>query len=187
MKKTLFLFLFGSSLIMEMHAQTTICIIQTSKRGYTDGEYGIDSSKMIFSYPSLLNMLSDESSGDVSTYSMYDERYGRDYGYKYVIQNDTLYQYYEKTKMKSKPIMYLKGDDIYLGSYYNQNNGIKDYVFDNTLVGTITGNSTSGFGILATAGLSDETTIARCKDDCPYGLMAAYSYIFTPGELMDDY
>lgn len=83
--------------------------------------------------------------------------------------------------------MYLKGNDIDLGSYYNQNNGIKDYVFDNTLVGTIMGNTSSGFGILANAGLSDETTIARCKDDCPCGLMAACSYIFTPSELMDDY
>ncbi len=163
-----------------------VCIITTSKRGYTDGEYGIDSLRIFFHTPSLLEALSNEGSGDLTPYSLYEESVGYDRRSNFIIQHDTLYEYYPAVKKLSKPMMYLKGNEIYLGSYFNQNNGIKDYTFDNLLAGTLYGNESSGYYIEAEVGLSDFTTVASCKDNCPFGLMAAYAYIFTPSELMEE-
>ncbi len=177
--------LFTIFLSNQLTAQN-VCIIKTSKRGHIDGEYGIDSLTIIFHYPSLLSALQDEASGDPTPYTMYEEQLGYERRYEYLIQNDTLYQYYPAVKKISKPIMYLKDNEIYLGSYFNQSNGAESYVFDNTLVGTIYGNDTDGYSLGADAGLSDMTTIATCKENCAYGLMAAYSYIFVASELMDE-
>ena len=82
--------------------------------------------------------------------------------------------------------MYLKGREVYLGSYYNQNNGAKDYVFDNTLVGIINTKPIGGFTLEATIGLSEDTIVAATTGDCRFGLIAAYSYIFVASELMDE-
>jgi len=160
-----------------------MCRIITSKKGYVDGEYGVDSLKIIFSSPSLLSALRDEESGDPSPYYMYEEAMGYDSRSAYLFRNDTLYAYYPAVKKLSNPIMYLKGDEVYLGSYFNQSNGAKDYVFDHTLVGVLINN---GAGLEATAGLSDESVVASCNTSCPIGLMAAYAYIFVASELMDE-
>lgn len=188
MKKITQLMLFGTLVlfIASVSAQS-ICTIQTSKTADHYGELGIDSSKLIFGFPNLLSSLSDEANGDPTPYYMYDSNSGPNYKYFYLVQNDTLYQYYPAVKKKSKHIMYLKGNEVYLGSYYNQNNGIKDYVFDNTQVGILSSNGKGGLTLEATVGLSEDTIIAITTEDCKYGIIAAYSFIFTASELMEDY
>lgn len=162
------------------------CTIQTSKTSDHYGEFSVDSSKLIFGFPNLLSSLSDEANGDPTPYYMYDSNSGPNYKYFYLVQNDTLYGYYPAVKKKSKPIMYLKGSDVYLGSYFNQNNGIKDYVFDNTLVGVLISDGKGGFALEATAGYSEDTIVATTTGDCKFGIIAAYSFIFTASELMEE-
>lgn len=187
MKNLLQIMLIGSFILhlSNVSAQSS-CTILTSKTGYNYGEYSIDSSKIIFGFPSLLTVLADEEKGEPTPYYMYDTNSGPNYKYYYLVQNDTLYEYYQASRKKSKPIMYLKGSEVYLGSYYNQNNGAKDFVFDNIQVGTIKSSGSGGFSLEATIGLSEDTIVAATTGDCKFGLIAAYSYIFVVSELMEE-
>ncbi len=187
MKKITQLLLFSIFVLFtaSISAQSS-CTIQTSKITDNYGESGIDSAKLIFGFPNLLTIMADEEKGDPTPYYMYDSNSGPNYKYFYLVQNDTLYEYYPAVKKKSKPIMYLKGSEVYLGSYYNQNNGIKDYVFDNTQVGILSSNGKGGFTLEATIGLSEDTIIAATTGDCKFGIIAAYSFIFTASELMEE-
>ena len=65
--------------IANVSAQSS-CTIQTSKTG----EYGVDSSKIIFGFPNLLSSLSDEANGDPTPYYMYDANSGPNYKYFYL-------------------------------------------------------------------------------------------------------
>ena len=162
------------------------CTIQTSKTSDHYGELGIDSSKLIFGFPNLLTAMADEEKGEPTPYYMYDSNSGPNYKYFYLVQNDTLFGYYPTVKKKSKPVMYLKGNEVYLGSYYNQNNGIKDYVFENTQVGLLTSDGKGGYTLKATVGYSKDTIVATTPGDCKFGIIAAYSFIFTASEMMEE-